>query len=70
MLVFSAAALGTRATSRSTADGYITEWTRTSAPAASFSRFLDGAVSPEITIERIAAALVIREAVAAGPMAQ
>jgi len=28
------------------------EWTRTSAPFASFTRFLDGAVSPEITMER------------------
>jgi hypothetical protein len=39
MLAFSAAAFGTRATSRSMAGGYMTEWTRTSAPAASFTRF-------------------------------
>lgn len=32
--------------------GNSTECTSTSAPAASFTRFCDGAVSPEITIER------------------
>jgi hypothetical protein len=47
-----AGALGTLATRRSSAGGYITACTSTSAPLASFTRFRDGAVSPETTIER------------------
>jgi hypothetical protein len=52
MLSFNLVAFGTRPTRRSIAAGYITEWTRTSAPRARRTRLSDGAVSPDMTIDR------------------